>query len=477
MQIALISTAFAVDSDVQLWHAYNGYSDFHNFQLRHPQDWKPQIINEALQVFGPKEDIEKSDPKLLVREFEAKSYEEAASFYLDAETILIDEKDIIFSSPTRNLTARVLNFQNENTKTTFKVTLIKRGSLVVSFLETDEKYSEIYKKIYDSFKFTDDWLLYFDEKDNYSFLYPSNLETKKDDNEVALYEKTNPSKTVFSIQRFDGDLSHTISNLEAEELSFVSSKEVYFNEIENASEVIYIDDKTDKQVSFIIFEGDEKTYVLSNHKTGYIQEILASFEFTNLDLGSKQTVPGELTDVPTEHPNYLAISDLFLKGIIAGYEDGTFRPDGTINRAELAKIIVTSKTYPDPEKYNNCFKDVKSEWFANYVCYAKEQGWVGGYEDETFRPENTVSRVEAIKIILLALYDGKINPKGFLKSIKPSDIDLESWYGQYFIFAENSRLFDKAHIKWDDQSYSYYPNDNISRKEVAEMIYRVMEFF
>jgi len=70
-----------------------------------------------------------------------------------------------------------------------------------------------------------------------------------------------------------------------------------------------------------------------------------------------------------------AINFLKENGIISGYSDGTFKPTNPLNRAELLKILVEGVGYsPDENVYKNCFSDVKEDWYAKYVCYAKEQG-------------------------------------------------------------------------------------------------------
>lgn len=87
-------------------------------------------------------------------------------------------------------------------------------------------------------------------------------------------------------------------------------------------------------------------------------------------------------DVSTTHDNYRAIQYLKENNVVDGYPDGTFQPERVLNRAELMKLLVTSQGFsPDPNTYKNCFPDVGEEWFAVYVCYAKEQGWVQGYSD------------------------------------------------------------------------------------------------
>lgn len=99
--------------------------------------------------------------------------------------------------------------------------------------------------------------------------------------------------------------------------------------------------------------------------------------------------------------NKAAILYLADKGVLAGYPDQTFKPNNVVNRAELLKILVASLGVTDLSG-RNCFPDVTDQWFAPYVCYAKNQGWVSGYADGTFRPSEPVNKVEAIKMLSIA---------------------------------------------------------------------------
>src|SRR3990167_10403167 len=100
-----------------------------------------------------------------------------------------------------------------------------------------------------------------------------------------------------------------------------------------------------------------------------------------------------------------AIQFLYDSKIVKGYDNGTFKPQNTINRAEMVKIIAEAEL-----KYNNlssdfltnysnqkCFSDVPAgEWYTKYVCYGKNQGWIVGYENgKYFHPANTITFVEA----------------------------------------------------------------------------------
>ncbi|MEK7548081.1 MAG: S-layer homology domain-containing protein, partial [Patescibacteria group bacterium] len=102
------------------------------------------------------------------------------------------------------------------------------------------------------------------------------------------------------------------------------------------------------------------------------------------------------------------IEFLASNGIINGYPDGTYKPLNPINRAEMLKIIAEgsaklnnlSSGEFDAYSSQNCFSDVKAnQWFTKYVCYAKDKGWVEGYENgKYFRPVQNVTFVESLKI-------------------------------------------------------------------------------
>ncbi|MBR2490693.1 MAG: S-layer homology domain-containing protein [Ruminiclostridium sp.] len=94
-----------------------------------------------------------------------------------------------------------------------------------------------------------------------------------------------------------------------------------------------------------------------------------------------------------------AISTLSNAGIINGYEDGSFRPNSPITRAEFAKVAVSFFSYVDRE-YQGIFPDVpENKWYAKFVEAASELGLITGYEDGTFRPERNITRAEACTIV------------------------------------------------------------------------------
>lgn len=124
------------------------------------------------------------------------------------------------------------------------------------------------------------------------------------------------------------------------------------------------------------------------------------------------------------------------RGVVEGYSDGSFRPGNTINRAEFLKIILEGRSNSIAFSGSNCFPDVGNEWFAKYVCTAKNEGIIGGYPDGTFQPGREINFVEASKIVALAFgqeaqehgsqwYEGYVKALESSKAIPPTIDGLE----------------------------------------------------
>lgn len=86
------------------------------------------------------------------------------------------------------------------------------------------------------------------------------------------------------------------------------------------------------------------------------------------------------------------------KGLIQGYEDGTFKPGNTITRAEFVTLMNNAKGFWSEGSIN--FSDVKNDsWFYSAVARAVAAGYVKGYSDGSFKPNNTITRAEAAVMI------------------------------------------------------------------------------
>jgi len=152
-----------------------------------------------------------------------------------------------------------------------------------------------------------------------------------------------------------------------------------------------------------------------------------------------------------------AIRYIYGKGIVQGYEDGSYQPYKSINRAELLKIVVEAVYTDEFESYSNkeCFSDVKAgEWFTKYVCFAKEKGIVLGYQaNNSFQPVRGVSFVEALKIVMVGFGD--------------TYIESDPWYKTMVELASSYNIIP-LDIKGFDQM--------MSRGQVAELIARYLKY-
>lgn len=186
---------------------------------------------------------------------------------------------------------------------------------------------------------------------------------------------------------------------------------------------------------------------------------------------------------------YNAIKYLKEKQLVKGNPDGSFKPDSDINRAEVIALAFRGFGGPIVYDKNHSFSDLKSEdWFSPYVSVAKQQGFVQGYPDGTFKAGNKVTLEEAAKIFLK-----------FYKIATPSIIDQEdSTATPAFGFPSTSNVyFNYAHSEWYSPyihvihnfnllgyQLSNYSNDNkdsvdvgvpLSRKYVALLLYNTIK--
>lgn len=152
--------------------------------------------------------------------------------------------------------------------------------------------------------------------------------------------------------------------------------------------------------------------------------------------------------------------------IMSGYTDDTFKPDNKITRAEFLKIV--NNVYENEEIKKIEFDDVKEkDWFYEDIAKAVASGYTEGYTDNTFRPNDPVNRQEASKIIVMAskLEGSKIN-----KRIDFKDKDEINKWAQDFV----DIMVEKGYIKgYEDNSFR--PKRNLSRAEAAKILSEIKQ--
>ena len=86
-------------------------------------------------------------------------------------------------------------------------------------------------------------------------------------------------------------------------------------------------------------------------------------------------------------------------GVIDGYEDGSFHPDGKITRAEFAAIIARVFDISSSANHSIVLNDIDSHWAKGVIEKLASAGVIAGYEDGTFKPDQTISREEMVVIL------------------------------------------------------------------------------
>ena len=101
------------------------------------------------------------------------------------------------------------------------------------------------------------------------------------------------------------------------------------------------------------------------------------------------------------------VDTLVQLGVINGYTDGSFKPNDTVTRAEMAKMIYVLRTgNSDASAYNNdktTFTDIKGHWAAGYIKYCQSLGIIAGVSATQFKPDANVTAQEAAKMLLVTL--------------------------------------------------------------------------
>lgn len=109
------------------------------------------------------------------------------------------------------------------------------------------------------------------------------------------------------------------------------------------------------------------------------------------------------SDVPPGSTFYPFVESAVQHGVISGYEDGTFRPGNPLSRAQTAKILVLGRNWPLVTPTNPTFPDVLGDhWAYSYVETAFSHAIIGGLPDGTFAPDRSVNRAQLAKMVALA---------------------------------------------------------------------------
>lgn len=137
------------------------------------------------------------------------------------------------------------------------------------------------------------------------------------------------------------------------------------------------------------------------------------------------------------------VATLSNAGILAGYPDGSFRPNDPITRAEFAAIATR---FDDLQAADSTFTDIDGHWAEDAINAAYGAGWVGGYPDGTFRPNNNITRAEVMSLVNRVL-DREVDEDGMLDDMLTwVDNEPGTWYYEAVQEATNSHDYEREDV-------------------------------
>ena len=195
-----------------------------------------------------------------------------------------------------------------------------------------------------------------------------------------------------------------------------------------------------------------------------MKKTISSFVATILfiSLSNTPAYAQNFSDLPSNNSYSTAINYLADANIINGYPDGTFKPNQQVNRAEFLKLVLQSSEIPKDVSTEAPFPDIDNNaWYAQYVRKAYAEGWVQGYPDGTFKPEQSINKVEALKII------GEIQQWQLEQpDEKPfTDIGISAWFSPYVSYAKDKNFLE-------ERTSLYFPELLFTRAQVSEVLFR-----
>ncbi len=118
-------------------------------------------------------------------------------------------------------------------------------------------------------------------------------------------------------------------------------------------------------------------------------------------------------DVPVNHWAYTYIETAYAHGVISGYADGSFRPNQTVSRAEMARMLVQARGYGEETPGTPTFVDVPpSYWAYGYIEAAKAHNLMNGVDANHFRPALDLTRAQAAQTIYVLMGEMRLKIKG-----------------------------------------------------------------
>jgi hypothetical protein len=180
--------------------------------------------------------------------------------------------------------------------------------------------------------------------------------------------------------------------------------------------------------------------------------------------------PIEFTDVPSDFWALPFISEMSARGIISGFDDQTFRPNQPITRAEFAAMLREAFGQEADKRSAPTFSDVPADfWAASAIQKSYQTGYIEGYPGNVFQPTQQIPRVQALVALATGLgLNAPADPTGIEQTYQDAD-QIPDYATGKIAAATESRL-----VVNHPNPNTLEPNQNATRAEVAAFIYQAL---
>lgn len=212
----------------------------------------------------------------------------------------------------------------------------------------------------------------------------------------------------------------------------------------------------------IITESNDTENPVSNTETKLDTQLESTSSEIKTTLNASETVFSDISG----HWAESRIKEAVKIGFVTGYQDGTFKPNATVTRAEFATLL--NNAMKNQNIANIKLKDVKeNDWFYKQIQKAVAVGFFSGYEDNTFRPNNPITRQEVAKVISSTITTGNIDGDG---ATLLSDYSLIQDWAKTSV----NTAFNKSYIMGYPEKL-YKPTKALTRAEAVKIIYEILD--
>lgn len=188
-----------------------------------------------------------------------------------------------------------------------------------------------------------------------------------------------------------------------------------------------------------------------------LKKVISAAAALTLSASSFAAFAVNFPDVDSTASYAQAVQELSALDIISGYDDGTFKPEGLVTRAEITKMIVDARGEGKTAAASagtTKFADSVDHWAKGYIAMGVTDGFISGYDDTSFGPDDNVNYVQAQKMLVAALgYDTYAQAQG-------------GWPGGYKLYANSLGITEGVTAADEDQ---------LTRAQVAQMIDNAMD--